>query len=1000
MALVPASSRGWCVLTLITFISVKNSKSDIMLNQFQAEFRDWREKMPKTWHEYIKMYFYNLFQNKMHFLQGNVIHMLMRLMLKSKSLIIVSNKRTINIDVDLQVINKNMLYKLLSICLIYHDCPWRTEYWQQFTKYCLVSKRYGLFLTPRDLSELQTIGYYHIWTKQDVHRCLEKQPIGQFFLHFKTLIHAALHLSISVAHWKLDHKLRLNLTFTTLYIPNAVLFCHPFAGSTSVSIISDYYCKYDFPLKFCGHYSTFSFYPNDTQVILCWGHNLTALFLDFIEHQIEGMFMIMDAGQLVNIPDVLLVNPLIKPELVYDINSKHQILRFFISVKKLDKIILNGSITTRYVVFDGPGLLSDIINTTARYQITSTYQCLVLLLESREGSFKYFPKHLSVFNNISINQTGNSVLNFPNKKCMEGLCISLANADVGFQLNVTAITVKSKMPRNVNCLYAGIVTGERLSSENREARTICECDEGQAKSFYTYKSSLIIVVYWYSIYSRINSSVMISQTKCKLVIIDLCFLGFLILHGNGHHKFYLNDLNKFSNIKISIYFYDHLSYEIKAGTCAIVQFFTTPNELYNKYKRVITLHNFVQYQKPCGYYFTPKNAVNIQVRLPVNRSEMRVEGKIFDVCKNIQSCPTDISEPLTPRMMLEYREWNSSIGIWKDASLRLTRKKVSTNGWTELIIQSSARNSVNQLNLSRFAIDFVFDKKKLCVNSAVRSLNTKSSTLLLKSNTKSMNPNASLTVNIFSWEYYEKQDVPFTWESTFQWYQLKYKKYISLMGHVYESMRLNWLEVNGFTPRNNVLMVMWINNNYIRFSNLNVITRQECLPKNKTISCANITVQNTVHHKEYYYSIAEILPHKYYHFHGKKLARHKLKTWEEASNWCNDLVGGHLPIFNNKDNLHTFLSLLKLSGHLLHNMYKLPGVYIGLKFNATNVSKINYVQIMSPVLLLSCFKYGHPQISWAQVFRLYLSQGVTAVVHGFTVVHWTQRWYRSQSCRL
>ena len=40
---------------------------------------------------------------------------------------------------------------------------------------------------------------------------------------------------------------------------------------------------------------------------------------------------------------------------------------------------------------------------------------------------------------------------------------------------------------------------------------------------------------------------------------------------------------------------------------------------------------------------------------------------------------------------------------------------------------------------------------------------------------------------------------------------------------------------------------------------------------------------------------------------------------------------------------------------------------------------------MSPILLLSWFKYGHPPVSSTGAFRLYLSQGVTAIVHGFTV---------------
>ena len=43
------------------------------------------------------------------------------------------------------------------------------------------------------------------------------------------------------------------------------------------------------------------------------------------------------------------------------------------------------------------------------------------------------------------------------------------------------------------------------------------------------------------------------------------------------------------------------------------------------------------------------------------------------------------------------------------------------------------------------------------------------------------------------------------------------------------------------------------------------------------------------------------------------------------------------------------------------------------------------VEHMSEILLLSWFKYGHPPVSSTGAFRLCLSQGVTAVVHGVSI---------------
>ena len=163
------------------------------------------------------------------------------------------------------------------------------------------------------------------------------------------------------------------------------------------------------------------------------------------ENLVEGMFMVMDQEQLSNTPPTVLKK--FRPALVYNIQNKHTLFRFFLIVRKLYNIIIkinNTSSNQRYTVFDGPGLFSDIINVTNIYARTSTFQCVVVLLTpivlmpqvkevsrmtrvssdltSYTGSFTYISKVMRALNRISLNNINNKVIQFPNTKCQK-MCV-------------------------------------------------------------------------------------------------------------------------------------------------------------------------------------------------------------------------------------------------------------------------------------------------------------------------------------------------------------------------------------------------------------------------------------------------------------------------------------------------------------------------------------------------------------------------------------------------
>ena len=70
--------------------------------------------------------------------------------------------------------------------------------------------------------------------------------------------------------------------------------------------------------------------------------------------------------------------------------------------------------------------------------------------------------------------------------------------------------------------------------------------------------------------------------------------------------------------------------------------------------------------------------------------------------------------------------------------------------------------------------------------------------------------------------------------------------------------------------------------------------------------------------------------------------------------------------------------------HRDHRTTRTPGTtrsYIWSQVNLQYYDKVKVLMLLSPILLLSWFKCGRPPVSSTGAFRLYLSQGVTAIVN-------------------
>ena len=172
-------------------------------------------------------------------------------------------------------------------------------------------------------------------------------------------------------------------------------------------------------------------------------------------------------------------------------------------------------------------------------------------------------------------------------------------------------------------------------------------------SLYSKNSSLILIVYWYKEYGEMNASVMVSQTKCKPVIMNPCH--FNIFCGNNIIKCqsYLDNVTRFSNINLKIQSKDSVIYEGNLRTCSILQILSMPIEFPKPFVPYTTKTHLL---KSCSLTLTPNQTVDISIKLSMNKNDVIVIERKVGLCRNTKSCLNNISEYSMPRMV-KYKDW-------------------------------------------------------------------------------------------------------------------------------------------------------------------------------------------------------------------------------------------------------------------------------------------------------------------------------------------------------
>ena len=350
----------------------------------------------------------------------------------------------------------------------------------------------------------------------------------------------------------LDLSLRLNLTFHTVYIYSYIQCAVSFLSIMNYTLSTDYEREtYNYMLKrssnkplcfnqFCGHYSSFNYYPkfNHLRVDLRWFTKEQPLL-------IINRFTVIQKN-LVETIDTFCGNSLQQKthHLKIKISSKSPLLLQIFFLKVLKSSYLNIGLNKVYscIIFDGPGFLSSIIdsyamNKTSYYYKTSSLQCIVQVLTSymtkqiMKTSFWYSSSTISPNKIVHIRRA--QILRFSDRKERSSPIIFKIHAGSGNHVNITIVEFKSKMYLVQPCTYGGLHV-ENLSNRFKEGKNIYD-ESALKRNFYSDNQSLTVVIYFYKRYTNISVSLHISDTRCKYIHVDPCVVAKCYIDGDYYH---------------------------------------------------------------------------------------------------------------------------------------------------------------------------------------------------------------------------------------------------------------------------------------------------------------------------------------------------------------------------------------------------------------------------------------------------------------------------------
>ena len=415
-------------------------------------------------------------------------------------------------------------------------------------------------------------------------------------------------------YFETDQLLRINITVYTLYsyggFQNCDLQFILFAteiGNLSKEVI------------FCYHLSTYNFYSvsNDLQMSFVAYLQLEYIF-NFSYSVIDKNMLYTDLKLNGNVKKAL-ERENILPFPTYNFKTA-LIFSFFFKTRKINTIFIENENLPPFIfaiMYDGPGFLAPVneLKNNMKTISSSSFQCILQFMVyinsslSTIYSLSHRDKPLSIQKSLVVRYNDTFLLTLTSHLYRTNTKIILINTIPIYQIMGTLKHVDYTGFYDPSCLFGGFVVGEYSNEIYDEFFKVCDSTGAKSRSFYSQKSSLILLFYWYKEYSKLNISVILSQTTCKSVLFDPCLFRRECYEGFNQCDNYLRNITSNSGVSYTEITPRSLKIYLNNSHCAIIQFATHDIVLPTFFNHITSKCYVHLFSTPLGTAITKINGI-------------------------------------------------------------------------------------------------------------------------------------------------------------------------------------------------------------------------------------------------------------------------------------------------------------------------------------------------------------------------------------------------------
>ncbi len=750
-------------------------------------------------------------------------------------------------------------------------------------------------------------------------------------------------------HWtfKLDKMLALNLSFGEIWFSTSSVYCPTQwcrFGNLSIQNMGD--TKGGF--LFCGHMATFMIFPDFREVMITIS---TERFAP-VSWRIIVKFSAVDPSLATTI-DQNKNSPLtfLSVQQTQILRREHILFSCLIQMHKIFCVFLQTKLTaeTKFLFFDGPGVLSPIVSKGPNFT-SSTFQCFLQVLfmcsknisRQTDQMFQFSPVEVN-FRTISATTSATTFLVLPSLWCDTNICGLSGHSQIGFQVNVTLTRMQYKGVNITSCSRGGLAIGEMFyDNKYNESLTVCQNHSNfqrQNRSFYSQNGSIRLILYQYKEYSSVMTEISISETKCKAVQLNTCFINKLCIVDENKtfcHSF-LQQISHSSTVEFFYQWSWHfhgILFSLNRGSCAVIQSSrkflncSEPEETWSscffEFSQKPSLHSSgeIQYDFKGSFstetigFFVSGN-VDYMCYLRGNVPESSCTTSYCKRCHSTNCNSAAKSEDVDMCTTTEFGSARQFLVTFKvnqpvyvgSLVFEFSLSRYSQD-WYEIVMSDSVTEMAHQMPWLENWYSAEEIKPKI--------FQYEDQILLIKGNALTQNKTTLSVFLDFDTTHRATWQDKYRYESLIVDFSLFFShanmcKYVALPGTPHclilgpSKLFSNGTTLWGFKHFSEKLVAL-------------VIDPQKCTQDFRTLFscsyCLNYTSQN-------YLYLQKCETHSFL----------LMVSWTQASKLCRE-AGGHLPSFNSRDEMEAFVALLKLS----LDMPALLSVFIGLVRTCPNSS--------------------------------------------------------------